>query len=137
MAVLDLEADVASAEPVRQRRVGALFIFAVAWIVLIGLAAIFANWLPIQRPTDMDLLAKRAAPFSEGPLLGTDHLGRDELARLIHGGRVSLTVGLLAPVIGVLIGGCLGIVAGYFFGGGGAIALWGVGAVVGVPPPLF
>ncbi len=81
MAVLELD-DTVVASPVRkQRRVGALFIFAVAWIVLIGLAAIFANWLPIQSPTDMDLLAKRAAPFTEGHLLGTDHLGRDELAR--------------------------------------------------------
>src|SRR4029453_6484799 len=105
MAVLDLEGDVASTEPVRQRRVGALFIFAVAWIVLIGLAAIFANWLPIASPPDTDLRATRAAPFSDGHLLGTDHLGRDELSRLIHGGRVSLTVGLLAPVIGVLFGG--------------------------------
>src|SRR6187402_2589108 len=108
MAVLELEGDTAVVSAVRrQRRVGALFVFAVAWIVLIALAAIFANWLPIASPTDMDLLAKRAAPFSDGHLLGTDHLGRDELSRLIHGGRVSLTVGLLAPVIGVAIGGCL------------------------------
>src|SRR4030095_4222621 len=137
MAVLDLEGDVASAEPVRQRRVGALFIFAVAWIVLIGLAAIFANWLPIQSPTDMDLLAKRAAPFTEGHLLGTDHLGRDELSRLIHGGRVSLTVGLLAPVIGVLIGGCLGIVAGYFRGRLETFAVGGVDVLLAFPPLVF
>jgi len=139
MAVLELERDdVASAEPVRrQRRIGALFVFAVAWIVLIGLAAIFANWLPIQSPTDMDLLAKRAAPFSDGHLLGTDHLGRDELSRLIHGGRVSLTVGLLAPVIGVLIGGCLGIVAGYFRGRLETFAVGGVDVLLAFPPLVF
>jgi peptide/nickel transport system permease protein len=136
MAVLELERDdVASAEPVRrQRRIGALFIFAVAWIVLIGLAAIFANWLPIASPTDMDLLAKRAAPFSDGHLLGTDHLGRDELSRLIHGGRVSLTVGLLAPVIGVLIGGCLGMLAGYFRGRLETFAVGGVDVLLAFPP---
>jgi peptide/nickel transport system permease protein len=121
----------------RQRRVGALFIFAVAWIVLIGLAAIFANWLPIASPTDMDLLAKRAAPFSDGHLLGTDHLGRDELARLIHGGRVSLTVGLLAPVIGVLIGGCLGMLAGYFRGRLETFAVGGVDVLLAFPPLVF
>jgi peptide/nickel transport system permease protein len=137
MAVLELD-DTVVASPVRkQRRVGALFIFAVAWIVLIGLAAIFANWLPIQSPTDMDLLAKRAAPFTEGHLLGTDHLGRDELARLIHGGRVSLTVGLLAPVIGVLIGGCLGIVAGYFRGRLETFAVGGVDVLLAFPPLVF
>jgi peptide/nickel transport system permease protein len=118
MAVLELERDdVASAEPVRrQRRIGALFIFAVAWIVLIGLAAIFANWLPIQSPTDMDLLAKRAAPFSDGHLLGTDHLGRDILSRVIYGARVSLVVGGLAVLGAGLIGVTIGLLAGYFRG---------------------
>jgi peptide/nickel transport system permease protein len=130
--------DVASAAPVgRPRRIGALFIFAVAWIVLIALAAIFANWLPIQSPTDMDLLAKRAPPFSEGHLLGTDHLGRDELSRLIHGGRVSLTVGLLAPVIGVAIGGCLGMLAGYFRGRLETFAVGGVDVLLAFPPLVF
>jgi peptide/nickel transport system permease protein len=138
MAVLELERDVASAEPARRpRRVGALFICAVAWIVLIGLAAIFANWLPIQSSTDMDLLAKRAPLFSEGHLLGTDHLGRDELSRLIHGGRVSLTVGLLAPVIGVAIGGCLGMLAGYFRGRLETFAAGGVDVLLAFPPLVF
>ena len=137
MAVLELDDTVVASPVRRQRRVGALFIFAVAWIAAIALAAIFANWLPIQSPTDMDLLAKRAAPFTEGHLLGTDHLGRDELARLIHGGRVSLTVGLLAPVIGVLIGGCLGIVAGYFRGRLETFAVGGVDVLLAFPPLVF
>ena len=127
MAVLELEGDVATAAPLRrQRRVGVLFVCSVAWIVLIGLAAIFADWLPIQSPTDMDLLAKRAAPFSPAHILGADHLGRDELSRLIYGARVSLTVGLLAPVIGVLIGGSLGMLAGYFRGRFETFAVGGV-----------
>jgi peptide/nickel transport system permease protein len=137
MAVLELDDTVVASPVRRQRRVGALFLFAVAWIVLIALAAIFANWLPIQSPTDMDLLAKRAAPFSDGHLLGTDHLGRDELSRLIHGGRVSLTVGLLAPVIGVLIGGCLGMLAGYFRGRLETFAVGGVDVLLAFPPLVF
>ena len=137
MAVLELD-DTVVASPVRkQRRVGALFVFAVAWIVLIGLPAIFANWLPIQSPTDMDLLAKRAPLFSPGHILGTDHLGRDELSRLIFGGRVSLLVGLLAPVIGVLVGGCLGMVAGYFRGRLETIAVGGVDVLLAFPPLVF
>ena len=63
----------------------------------------------------MDMLAKRALPSAEH-WLGTDQLGRDEFSRLIYGARISLTVGLLAPVIGVTIGGCLGMLAGYFRG---------------------
>jgi peptide/nickel transport system permease protein len=130
--------DVAASEPVRRpRRIGVLFIGSVAWLALIGLAAIFADWLPIQSPTDMDLLAKRAPLFSPGHILGTDHLGRDELSRLIYGGRVSLLVGLLAPVIGVLIGGCLGMVAGYFRGRLETFAVGGVDVLLAFPPLVF
>ena len=138
MAVLELEGDTAVVSAVRrQRRVGALFIFAVAWIAAISLAAIFANWLPIQSPTDMDLLAKRAPLFSPGHILGTDHLGRDELSRLIYGGRISLTVGLLAPVIGVTIGGALGMLAGYFRGRLETFVTGGVDVLLAFPPLVF
>ena len=130
--------DVAGAAPLsRPRRVGVLFIASVAWIALIGLSAIFADWLPIQSPTDMDLLAKRAPLFSPGHILGTDHLGRDELSRLIYGGRVSLLVGLLAPVIGVIVGGCLGMVAGYFRGRFETFAVGGVDVLLAFPPLVF
>jgi len=137
MAVLEIDGDPALVSPVRkQRRVGALFVCAVAWIALIGLAAIFADLLPIASPTDMDLLAKRAAPGA-AHLLGADHLGRDELSRLIHGGRVSLTVGLLSPVIGVLVGGSLGMLAGYFRGRFETFAVGGVDVLLAFPPLVF
>jgi len=137
MAVLEIDGDAALVSPVRQqRRVGALFVCAVAWIALIGLAAIFADLLPIASPTDMDLLGKRALP-SAAHLLGNDQLGRDELSRLIYGGRVSLTVGLLAPVIGVLIGGSLGMVAGYFRGRFETLAVGGVDVLLAFPPLVF
>src|SRR6266404_912318 len=104
MAVLDIEVDTAAVSPVRkQRRVGALFIAAVGWIVLIALAAALAGALPIASPTDMDILARRAPPGA-GHWLGTDQLGRDEFSRLIYGARISLTVVLLAfpPLVFVL-----------------------------------
>src|SRR5690606_5523331 len=49
-------------------------------------------------------------------LLGTDHLGRDVLARLLYGARVSLMIGLGAAAIGMVIGVTLGVLAGYFGG---------------------
>ena len=77
--------------------------------------AIFADVLPLPSPTDMDMLERRA-PFSAEHWLGTDGLGRDELSRLIYGARISLVVGLCAPMIGLTIGGALGMLAGYFRG---------------------
>ena len=116
MAALDVSVDTAAVTPVRRRRrVCGLFIAAVIWIALVALGAIFADILPMPSPTDIDMLGKRAPPSAEH-WLGNDYLGRDELARLIHGARTSLVVGLCAPVIGVTIGGALGMIAGYFRG---------------------
>ena len=137
MAALDVSIDTAAVAPVRRkRRLGGLFIAAVAWIALVALAAIFANLLPIPSPTDIDMLGKRALPSAEH-WLGNDQLGRDELSRLIWGGRVSLTVGLLAPVIGVTIGGALGMLAGYFRGRLETFVTGGVDVLLAFPPLVF
>src|SRR5260370_42514757 len=137
MAVVEIEGDPALVSPARQRRrVGALFPAAVAWIVLIGLAAALAGMLPIQSPTDMDMLARRAPPSAEH-WLGTDQLGRDMFSRLIYGARISLTVGLLAPVIGVTAGGWLGMLAGDFRGRFATFSGGRVGVVLGSPPLVF
>lgn len=87
-----------------------------AVILLIVLAAIFA---PLIAPFDpyKESIVGRLKPFGwRGHLLGTDELGRDMLSRLIHGGRVSLLMGIVPVAIASVIGGGLGIVAG--FGGG-------------------
>lgn len=56
------------------------------------------------------------SPPSDQHILGTDDVGRDNFARLIYGGRVSLTVGILSAVVSLLIGVPLGLIAGYFRG---------------------
>jgi peptide/nickel transport system permease protein len=137
MAVLEIGVDTAAVSPVRRgRKPGVLLLVAVGWIALIVLAAALADFLPIPSPTDMDMLARRALPSSEH-WLGTDQLGRDELARLIYGARISLTVGLLAPVIGVTIGGCLGMLAGYFRGRLETLTVAGVDVLLAFPPLVF
>jgi peptide/nickel transport system permease protein len=118
------------------RRPGAWFVCAAVWIVLIALAAIFADVLPLHSPTEMDMLSKRTVPDVEH-WLGTDQFGRDTFSRLIYGARISLTVGLLAPVIGVAIGGCLGMLAGYFRGPLETLTVGGVDVLLAFPPLVF
>jgi peptide/nickel transport system permease protein len=112
---------------------GWLFGLALAWIAAIVIAAGSADLLPLPSPTDMDMLARREAP-SFAHWLGTDRLGRDMLARLVYGARISLTVAILAPLIGLLIGGALGILAGYFRGGLETLVVGGVDVLLAFPP---
>lgn len=64
-------------------------------------------------PNRIDLV-ERLAPPDASHALGTDDLGRDVFARMIHGARVSLTVGFLATLISVIVGSFLGALAGYY-----------------------
>jgi peptide/nickel transport system permease protein len=91
---------------------GALFWLACGWIAVVVLAATLANLLPLPDPTFQNLGALNAPPGLHH-LLGTDDLGRDLLSRLIFGARVSLVVGSVSVVIGGVVGGTLGLVAGY------------------------
>lgn len=81
------------------------------------LAAILAPILAPRDPTLIETQLRFLAPFANASLpLGTDELGRDTLSRLLYGGRVSLTVGLVAMVTTVLTGAVIGITAGYLGG---------------------
>ncbi|TDC55599.1 dipeptide/oligopeptide/nickel ABC transporter permease/ATP-binding protein [Actinomadura sp. KC345] len=96
----------------RAKRLGWGFRLAALWIVLVVAAALLADVLPLP---DHDATLSgdpRAAPSPDHPL-GTDGLGRDMLSRVVHGARVSLGVGVGAVVLGLLIGGPLGLLAGY------------------------
>jgi peptide/nickel transport system permease protein len=87
-----------------------------AIILLLMLAAVFADQLA-PTPDAQQLLQRLDAPSwaggSHGYAFGTDGLGRDVLSRIIHGARVSLTVGLVGAVISGGIGITLGLMAGY------------------------
>jgi len=138
MATLELsiggEIPVTSAR--RKRRLGPLFWAAICWMVLVFAAAILANLLPLPSPTDMDMLERRA-PASWAHWLGTDGLGRDELARLIYGARISLIVGLCAPIIGITLGGTLGMLAGYFRGRFESIVVGSMDVLLAFPPLIL
>lgn len=87
---------------------------AAGWLILILFGAVFADVLPINDPT-AEVAQKRLAPFQPGgPLLGADANGRDLLARTIYGARTSLVIAVSAVMIGLVIGGILGLLSGYF-----------------------
>ncbi|MGY3483745.1 peptide/nickel transport system permease protein [Bradyrhizobium sp. USDA 4011] len=137
MATLELSLDESSAPPIRRRRrLGMLFWIAIGWTVVVFAVAILADLLPLPSPTDMDMLERRA-PVSAEHWLGTDGLGRDELSRLIYGARISLIVGLCAPMIGVTIGGALGILAGYFRGRFESFVVGGMDVLLAFPPLIL
>ncbi|HET7342360.1 MAG TPA: ABC transporter permease [Methylomirabilota bacterium] len=100
------------------RRTRRLVIAGGVFVLALAVMAVAAPWLAPQDPLRQALRGRLAAPTLDGVdgrahLLGTDHLGRDILSRVIWGARVSLTVGFAAVVIGGLLGGGLGILAGY------------------------
>ncbi|MEW5717033.1 MAG: oligopeptide ABC transporter permease [Chloroflexota bacterium] len=90
--------------------VAALIVF-----LLVVLSAVFASALAPYNPYKIDPIAFDEAP-SAAHWLGTDQVGRDVLSRLIYGGQVSLSVGVVAVAIFMLIGITLGALAGYYGG---------------------
>lgn len=133
---LDLAEEAVSAPARKGRRLGMLFWAAIGWILLVFALAIFATVLPIPDPTTMDMLERRA-PFSAAHWLGTDGLGRDELSRLIYGARISLVVGLCAPMIGLTVGGALGMLSGYFGGRLGSFVVGAMDVLLAFPPLIL
>lgn len=96
------------------------FIFGASIVLLLICIALAAPLLAPYDPFQQDLLGRMQPPvFMDGSwdhILGTDHLGRDFLSRLIYGARVSLLIGFVAATISGIIGTTLGIAAGYFGG---------------------
>lgn len=84
-----------------------------AIVLAIILTAVFAPWVAPMNPYK-DSVIGRLKPFGwRGHILGTDELGRDMLSRLIYGGRISLFMGLVPVMIATLVGGSLGVIAGF------------------------
>jgi peptide/nickel transport system permease protein len=92
-----------------------------AILLVLALTAIFAELIAPYNP-EVGVLGDRFRPpfwqvgGSEAHLLGTDHLGRDVLSRLIFGARVSMVVGFAAVIVAGLVGTGLGILSGYLGG---------------------
>ena len=91
---------------------------AIAGMVLLAIVlgvALLGPWLYPADPFEI-AAAPLTPPLSPEAWLGTDYLGRDVLTTLIHGGRATLLVGVVAALLSVLIGVSLGAMAGYYGG---------------------
>lgn len=85
-------------------------------LAIVLILALITPILPLQDPDIIATADRFMPPFSQGHLLGTDHLGRDLLSRLLWGTRLSLAVGFAAAFLAATVGSTIGIVAGYFGG---------------------
>lgn len=84
-------------------------------VMIFGVISV--SWLSPYDPEKSSMRERRLPPSIEHPM-GTDTLGRDMLTRILYGGRISLSIGLLATLVGISIGTSVGALAGYY---GGAI----------------
>ncbi|MHA6263090.1 ABC transporter permease [Arenibacterium sp. CAU 1754] len=90
-------------------------VVALGFLFLIVLGAIFGPFLYPTDPFEM-VWAPFSPPGEQGFLLGTDYLGRDLLAMIINGARVSLLIGLSAALVSIFIGVTIGALAGFYGG---------------------
>jgi peptide/nickel transport system permease protein len=77
------------------------------------LVAVAAPWLTPHDPVRADFAASLRPPGTPGHPLGTDQLGRDLLARVLHGARLALFIGVCTVLVTAVVGGLLGLVAGF------------------------
>ena len=113
----------------RTEKLGAAFWLPVLWLFFAFICALSASWWTLPPLDQVDWGNQAALPGAESlislseksagrfiHLLGTDSVGRDILTRLLFGARVSLTIGICSALIGMIIGGALGMLAGYYRG---------------------
>lgn len=123
-----------------------IVLLAVIFLIVLVIAALFANVLAPYDPLLPNVFAGRLPPLSESSglggvaqfhVLGTDALGRDMLTRLMYGARASVSVGVVAVVISGTIGATLGLIAGYYGGRLESVIMRTVDAFMAVPSLLI
>ena len=90
-------------------------LFGLFIVIIITLGVVFAPWIYTVPVDKIDFLASSAAPSWQHPF-GTDSLGQDQLARILQGGRVSLTVGVASMLVAIFLGTIIGAIAGFYGG---------------------
>ncbi|WP_206051001.1 ABC transporter permease [Nocardioides speluncae] len=128
-------------QALRGRRTDLIFIVSVVWLVGLILLALLAPLLPLGEHSDV--ATTLLEPANMAPRLLTDHplgtssQGLDLLSRSLHGARTSLMISLMAVTIGTLVGGSIGVVAGYFRHGVDSVVGVFTNALLAVPPLIL
>jgi ABC-type dipeptide/oligopeptide/nickel transport system permease subunit len=117
----------------KKHRMALVGLIVLAVLVFVG---IFAPFLAPKDPYQMEFGSALSAPSMAHPM-GTDHLGRDLLSRVIYGTRVSLLVGLGSVIVAALVGGLAGLFAGYFGHFADVIIMRILDVVWAFPPALL
>jgi len=97
----------------RKRKLGVLFWLSVAWLGFLVFGAVLADLLPLKDPTETFRGVARTGPSADH-WFGADNIGHDVFSRAIYGARRSLFVATVATLFGLVIGGTLGLIAGYY-----------------------
>jgi len=84
-------------------------------IVTLILTAVFSPLISTHNPIEGNILERLQSP-SKNHFLGTDEMGRDVFSRMVYGTRISISVGIIAVGISVIVGTFLGLISGYFGG---------------------
>ena len=87
-----------------------------AILILVMIISLAAPLLTNYQPNTVNMVDRLLPPGSPEHILGTDHMGRDMLTRLLYGGRVSVAVGFIAVAIAMFFGILIGLLAGYYKG---------------------
>jgi len=85
-------------------------------ILLVAACFIWPQIYPVPKPVGGSVLDAGLPPLSPGHIFGTDPVGNDVLSRILYGGQISFEVGLAVTAIGLVVGGLLGMAAGYWGG---------------------
>ncbi|MFG6565061.1 ABC transporter permease [Sulfitobacter sp. 1A13421] len=109
-------------------------------LIILTIIAILAPWIAPHDPYAQSLMTRMEPPVFMGGTwehpLGTDHLGRDYLSRLIYGARISLLIGAVAALISGLVGTAMGVAAGYFGGKVDAVVTFLINVRLAMPVVL-
>lgn len=124
-------------EALRRIRRDRLTLLALSILLLMTLACVFAPPI-IERELDVsaertDIVNRYKPPGYKNNILGTDHLGRDQLVRLLYGGRVSLGVAYGASIMSITIGIVIGMLAGYYGGVIDSLVNWLISTLSSIP----